>query len=87
MSKTNYVLDYDMFGLPAYAFGLEDPINPGGDPTGNHLGDDDDDDEQLEPLQTDKFREFERFYRQNIVVISLVQFLIVILLLIRILNK
>ena len=87
MQKTNYVLDYDMFGLPAYAFGLEDePMNPGGDPTGGALGEEDDD-EPTEPVTTDQFKEFERFYRQNMVVISIVQFLIIILLLIRILNK
>lgn len=86
MAKT-YTMDYDMFGLPAYAFGLEDePLNPGNDPTGNLLGEDDDD-EQREPLTSDRFMEFERFYRRNMVVISLVQFLIIILLLIRILNK
>lgn len=85
MQKTNYVMDYDMFGLPAYAFGLEEPMNPGGDPTGNPMGDDDD--EQTEPITTDRLKEFERFYRQNIVVISLVQFLIIVLLLIRIINK
>lgn len=88
MQKTNYKLGYDLFGLPAYAFGLEDePMNPGGDPTGNPLGEDDDDDEPKEPVTTDRFQEFERFYRRNMVVISLVQFLIIILLLIRILNK
>ena len=77
---------YNVLGLPAYAFGLEEePMNPGGDPTGGPLGEDDD--EEREPIQTDRFREFEAFYRKNIVVISMVQFLIIILLLVRILNK
>jgi hypothetical protein len=79
--------DYYSFDLPASAYGLEDEfIDPGNDPNGNPNGEDDDD-EQAAPLTTDQFKQFERFYKQNIVLISIVQFLIIILLLIRILNK
>lgn len=47
----------------------------------------DDDEENYTPPTTDRFREFEKFYMKNYVLISVVQFVLIVLLLIKIVNK
>lgn len=46
-----------------------------------------DDEDDYTPVTTDRFREFEKFYMKNYVLISVVQFVIILVLLLKAINK